>query len=60
MPSGSLPTIAMSLRRLQGKNTASLMLFLLSLDLKHVYRRQHEESVERGQVFADNFDLGYA
>ena len=47
MPSDSLPTIAISLWRLQGKNSASFMLFLLSLDFGSAFGRQHEKFVER-------------
>ena len=36
------------------------MLFLLSLDFESVFGREHEEFVEREQVFADNLDLDRA
>ena len=57
MPSGSYERIATSLLQREGENSASLMLFLLSLDFGSVFGREDEEFVEREQVFADNLDL---
>ena len=54
----SFETITISLRRLQSKNSTSLTLFLRFFDFDDADDRQHEEFVEREQVFADNVDLG--
>ena len=41
----SFETITMSLLQREGQNSTSFMLFLLSLDFGHAWRRQHENSL---------------
>ena len=60
MPSGSYETITMSLRRLQGKMSQDIVLFLLSHDFGSVFGRGREDDVGRvhGLLPIHNLDLG--
>ena len=56
----SLETITISLRRREGKNSTSLMLFLLSLDFGSVFGREDDVGRVHGLLPIHNLDLGRA